>query len=189
MLLDALREIERRVAGISSERVEYRNLLQLLKGHIDRAIQSIPAAGMEETREWRWHVRANRLLDAARQLTDRFPGGSAEVDRAGPTSFGQIEGLLQTANHADYARERLDVLREQAYRVLSTDAYRMVWRALDTVKKAIPAAKSIYRLLGAEDLLQVRYPDSAHDFPPPTRKEAYELIDKVLKHTPARDLP
>jgi dienelactone hydrolase len=52
------------------------------------------------------------------------------------------------------------------------------------VKKAIPAAAEIYKLLDAEDRLQVRYPDCEHDFPPETREEAYRFIDRVLEHEP-----
>jgi hypothetical protein len=52
------------------------------------------------------------------------------------------------------------------------------------VKKAIPAAAEIYKLLDAEDRLQVRYPDCEHDFPRDTRDEAYQFIDRVLEHEP-----
>ena len=50
------------------------------------------------------------------------------------------------------------------------------------VKKAIVEARKVYKLLHAEELLQVRYPDCGHDFPPEVRFEAYEFIDKVLNH-------
>ncbi|MHC4122815.1 MAG: alpha/beta hydrolase family protein [Planctomycetota bacterium] len=50
------------------------------------------------------------------------------------------------------------------------------------VKDAIPEVAKIYKLYGAEDKLQVRYPDCGHDFPPEVRKEAYEFIDKILRH-------
>jgi acetyl esterase/lipase len=52
------------------------------------------------------------------------------------------------------------------------------------VKKAIPAAAEVYALFDAADRLQVRYPDCEHDFPPDVRREAYELIDRVLEHAP-----
>ena len=52
------------------------------------------------------------------------------------------------------------------------------------VKKAIPAAQAVYQLLGAPQALQVRYPDCEHDFPEEVRREAYEFIDRVLKHEP-----
>lgn len=51
------------------------------------------------------------------------------------------------------------------------------------VKKAIPVAMPVYELLGAGDNLQVRYPDSEHDFPDESRREAYEFIDRVLAHS------
>jgi pimeloyl-ACP methyl ester carboxylesterase len=57
------------------------------------------------------------------------------------------------------------------------------------VKKAIPAAAEVYQLLGAADMLQVRYPDCEHDFPPAMRREAYQFLDHVLKHMPSADLP
>jgi dienelactone hydrolase len=54
------------------------------------------------------------------------------------------------------------------------------------VEKAIEKAGKVYALLGAEDRLQVRYPDCEHDFPPEVRKEAYETIDAALGFTPVR---
>jgi pimeloyl-ACP methyl ester carboxylesterase len=57
------------------------------------------------------------------------------------------------------------------------------------VMKAIAEAGKVYELRGARDRLQVRYPDCAHDFPVETRREAYGFIDKVLGHTPARQVP
>jgi len=59
--------------------------------------------------------------------------------------------------------------------------------AVAGVKKAEPKAREVYALLGAAELLQVRYPDSGHDFPPEVRREAYAFIDRVLKgHLPSR---
>ncbi len=49
------------------------------------------------------------------------------------------------------------------------------------VRKGISEARKIYRLLGAEKNLQVRYPDCEHDFPPEIREEAYRFIDQALK--------
>jgi len=56
------------------------------------------------------------------------------------------------------------------------------------VKKAIPIARKIYELYGVPDNLQVRYPDCEHDFPPEIRRDAYRFMDKVLQHTPARNV-
>jgi len=53
------------------------------------------------------------------------------------------------------------------------------------VKKGIEAASKVYHFLGAEDNLQVRYPDSGHGFSAESRKEAYHFIDKVLNHIPS----
>jgi len=59
---------------------------------------------------------------------------------------------------------------------------------VEGVRKAIGEARGIYQLLGAVDQLQVRYPDSQHDFPPKERHESYTFIDQVLQHTPPDDL-
>ena len=48
------------------------------------------------------------------------------------------------------------------------------------VKKAIPKAREIYKLLGQADALQLRTPDCKHDFPAETRQEAYRIIDQAL---------
>jgi acetyl esterase/lipase len=57
------------------------------------------------------------------------------------------------------------------------------------VRKAIPKARAVYKLLGALDALQVRYPDAPHDFPPDVRREAYAFIDGVFDHRPACNAP
>ncbi len=56
--------------------------------------------------------------------------------------------------------------------------------AVAGVKKAIPAVREIYSLLGAPDALQVHYPDCAHEFPSAIRGEAYRFLDEVLKRQP-----
>ena len=55
---------------------------------------------------------------------------------------------------------------------------------VEGVRKGILAASEVYRFLKAEDNLQVRYPDAGHDFPSDVRMEAYQYIDRILKHTP-----
>jgi len=57
------------------------------------------------------------------------------------------------------------------------------------VKKAVAEAGRIYELLAARDQLQVRYPDCGHDFPDDVRREAYQFIDIVLEHRPAKEVP
>lgn len=52
------------------------------------------------------------------------------------------------------------------------------------VKDSIAAALPIYRLYGMPEHLQANYPNSAHDFPPDSRKVAYEFLDRHLKHMP-----
>jgi acetyl esterase/lipase len=49
------------------------------------------------------------------------------------------------------------------------------------IEKGIQAVSDIYKLLGVPEHLQVRYPQSNHDFPAEVRFEAYNYIDKVLK--------
>ena len=61
--------------------------------------------------------------------------------------------------------------------------------AVGGVKKAEAKVRPVYALLGAADRLQIRYPDCAHDFPPAVRREAYEFIDRILRHVPARKVP
>ncbi len=53
------------------------------------------------------------------------------------------------------------------------------------VKKAIPVALQVFRLMGAGDRLQVRYPDIGHALPPEVRDDAYRFIDRALHHTPS----
>ncbi len=52
------------------------------------------------------------------------------------------------------------------------------------VKKTEPKAQAIYKLLGAEKNLVIKYPNCQHDFPTPTRKEAYAFIDRGLNYSP-----
>lgn len=54
---------------------------------------------------------------------------------------------------------------------------------VEGVKAGIPLISEAYKSVNALDELQVRYPDAEHDFPPAVRSEAYEFIDRVLKHS------
>jgi acetyl esterase/lipase len=49
------------------------------------------------------------------------------------------------------------------------------------VRDCIAAARPIYELLDAKDKLDAYYPDCKHDFPPESRKKAYEWLDRWLK--------
>jgi esterase/lipase len=49
------------------------------------------------------------------------------------------------------------------------------------VKKGIANAAAVYNFLGAGDKLQVRFPESGHDFPTAVRFESYGFLDGVLK--------
>ncbi|MEO5998297.1 MAG: alpha/beta fold hydrolase [Chitinophagaceae bacterium] len=52
------------------------------------------------------------------------------------------------------------------------------------VIEGINKAGKVYRAFGAENMLQVRYPDAGHDFPVESRKEAYQFLDKAFGFTP-----
>jgi predicted dienelactone hydrolase len=49
------------------------------------------------------------------------------------------------------------------------------------VRDVITSARTIYRLHAKLDNLQAVYPDSPHDFPDHTRRQAYEFLDHHLK--------
>jgi hypothetical protein len=49
------------------------------------------------------------------------------------------------------------------------------------VKDCMAAAAGVYDLLGARDKLAAWYPDCKHEFPPESRKKAYEWLDHWLK--------
>lgn len=49
------------------------------------------------------------------------------------------------------------------------------------VRETIASATFIYDLLGKKNNLKVVYPDSAHDFPPEAREQAYRFIAEQLK--------
>ena len=55
---------------------------------------------------------------------------------------------------------------------------------INGVKKAIPVAGSIYSLFKAREELILLSPDCEHDFPTDMRLQSYNVIDRVLKHTP-----
>jgi hypothetical protein len=55
------------------------------------------------------------------------------------------------------------------------------------VRKGIESARKIYKFMGVEENLVVRYPDVAHDFFPDSRLDAYRFLDKILGHSPLHD--
>lgn len=55
---------------------------------------------------------------------------------------------------------------------------------VEGVRKAIPAARRVYRLLNAEDQLTLFTPECEHDFPTDMRLAAYEIMDRVFEFTP-----
>lgn len=52
------------------------------------------------------------------------------------------------------------------------------------VRQAIPLARQIYRLLGAEEAIQLFTPACEHDFPTDMRLSSYEIMDRVLEFAP-----
>lgn len=52
------------------------------------------------------------------------------------------------------------------------------WKSVD---RCAEAARPVYRLLGDDQSLVIRHPDSDHNFPEDMREEAYRLIDSVLR--------
>lgn len=56
---------------------------------------------------------------------------------------------------------------------------------VEGVRKGIAEVSEAYHFLKAKDKLEVRYPESQHDFPPEVRFKAYRFIDKILKHVAA----
>lgn len=55
---------------------------------------------------------------------------------------------------------------------------------INGVRKALPVAGSIYAMFGAREELMLLTPDSEHDFPMDMRLQAYNVMDRVLKHMP-----
>src|SRR6185295_18704572 len=55
------------------------------------------------------------------------------------------------------------------------------------IKKAIPEALKVYELYNGPSLLQVRYPDCKHDFPPEVREDAYKFIARMLTRNEDQD--
>jgi hypothetical protein len=52
------------------------------------------------------------------------------------------------------------------------------WKSVD---ECIAAARPVYELLGNPSGVTVQHPDSPHNFPKEQRKEAYQIIDDVLR--------
>lgn len=54
---------------------------------------------------------------------------------------------------------------------------------VEGVRVGIARASEVYRLMNAEDHIQVRYPIAKHNFPTEIRLESYEFIDKALMNS------
>ena len=55
---------------------------------------------------------------------------------------------------------------------------------INGVRKAMPVAGSIYSLFKAREELMLLTPDCEHDFPTDMRLQSYNVMDRVLNHTP-----
>jgi hypothetical protein len=55
------------------------------------------------------------------------------------------------------------------------------WKSVD---RCVATAQTVYKLLGSDGKLMVRHPNCDHDFPDEMRKEAYKVIDSVLRASP-----
>ena len=51
---------------------------------------------------------------------------------------------------------------------------------VESAKRCVEAASTVYRLLGAGDRIVAVYPPGPHGFPKEDREQAYEFIEKVL---------
>jgi dienelactone hydrolase len=51
---------------------------------------------------------------------------------------------------------------------------------VESAKRCVEAARTVYRLLGAEERLVIVCPPGGHGFPPEAREEAYAFIAKAL---------
>ena len=52
------------------------------------------------------------------------------------------------------------------------------WKSVD---RCATTARPVYRLLGREHSLIIKHPDGGYHFPEALRKEAYDVIDSVLR--------
>jgi pimeloyl-ACP methyl ester carboxylesterase len=57
---------------------------------------------------------------------------------------------------------------------------------VEGVRLVFAEASKVFHLFGVDANIQVRYPDSAHDFPIEVRHDAYRFLDTWLSHSPRR---
>ncbi len=122
------------------------------------------------------------FYDAGEDVTKRYGG------RLGPWAQDRYMPLLREKYKLDLKKVPFDfdeVIAALAPRAFfSNSPVNDSNFAVKGVRKGIAEVSEVYRFLGVEDNLQVRYPDSKHDFPPEVRMEAYRFIDKILGVTP-----
>lgn len=120
--------------------------------------------------------------DAGKAVTERFGGA------LGPWAQDRYMPLLQDKYHLDIKKIPFDF--DEAIAAIAPRAFFSNSPLNDSnfsvtgVKKGIAEVSEVYRFLGVKDKLQVRYPESQHDFPPEVRFESYRFIDKILGFTP-----
>ena len=120
--------------------------------------------------------------DAGKAVTERFSGA------LGPWAQDRYMPLLQNKYHLDIKKMPFDF--DETIAAIAPHAFFSNSPLHDSnfsvagVKKGIAEVSEVYRFLGAKDELEVRYPESQHDFPPEVRFESYRFIDKILGFTP-----
>lgn len=55
---------------------------------------------------------------------------------------------------------------------------------VSSAQKCVDAARSVYRLQGADDKLKAIYPPGDHGFPMDIRQQSYEFVDTIFQHHP-----
>ena len=121
--------------------------------------------------------------DAGNAVTERFGGA------LGPWAQDRYMPLLQDKYHLDIKKvpfdfdEAIAAIAPRAF--FSNSPLNDSNFSVDGVKKGIAEVTEVYRFLGAKDKLEVRYPESQHDFPPEVRFESYRFIDKILGFNPS----
>jgi pimeloyl-ACP methyl ester carboxylesterase len=122
-----------------------------------------------------------RYYDAGKAVTERFGGA------LGPWAQDRYMPLLRERYNLDIKKipfdfdEVIAALSPRSF--FSNSPLNDSNFSVDGVKKGIAEIAEVYRFLGVKDKLEVRYPESKHDFPTEVRFEAYRFIDNVLGNT------
>ena len=121
-------------------------------------------------------------------MHDYFNGDTAAARKNGgklwPWAQERYMPLIRTKYHLDADRVPFDF--DEAIAALAPRAFFTNAPEYDAnfnvagVRKGIARVKKVYRFLGAEQNVQVRYPSAKHDFPPQVRGAAYHFVDSVF---------